>query len=329
MVEPLHIIISDAQAKQRLDKALSAACDLSRSYLQQLLADGNIFINGAPVSSATTKVKAGQEYTIRIPEVTPLALEPVQMNLDILFEDAHMLVINKAAGITVHPAHSTKEATLVHGLLAHCGESLSGIGGVARPGIVHRLDKDTSGLIVVAKTDAAHQHLSAQLKDRSLSRTYEAVCWGTPQPPNGTIEGAIGRHPKDRIRMAVVERGGKEARTHYELLESFAVASHIRCKLESGRTHQIRVHLNHIGHGLVGDPVYGDSTANRLRKLHLDKQNPSETISVLANYRRQALHAAMIRFIHPVSGQEMQFKCALPEDVQLLLSSLRNLQKAT
>ena len=256
-------MIDETARPVRRDKILSAKSELSRNYLQQLIKDGHVFLNGAPINSGDTKAKAGEQYEIHIPDVVALALEPVAMPLDIIYEDEALLVINKTTGLTVHPASSTSEPTLVHGLLAHCGDSLSGIGGVAHPGIVHRLDKDTSGLIIVAKTDAAHQHLSAQLKDRSLSRTYEAVCWGTPEPPSGTIDAPIGRNPKDRLRMAVVERGGKEARTHYSTLKRYRFASHLECKLESGRTHQIRVHLNHIGHGLIGDPVYGQKTNNR------------------------------------------------------------------
>lgn len=355
---------------------MAESCELSRSYLQQLIAGGHVFLegSGAPAANPTAKVRAGDRFRIEPSEAAPLALEPVAMALDILFEDTHLLVINKPAGLTVHPASSTQEPTLVHGLLAHCAGSLSGIGGVARPGIVHRLDKDTSGLMLVAKTDAAHQHLSAQLKDRSLSRTYEALCWGAPSPASGTVDAPIGRHPKDRTRMAVVRSGGRDARTHYETLTHLSppfrgemkrgvkssasnddahplpcpppegegmkmiLASHIRCKLETGRTHQIRVHLNHIGCGLIGDPVYGQSTEKRLQKYNLtfsgwtrepgeNRLGPSDHVrgrqeDVLLNFRRQALHAAGIRFIHPASGEAMQFACPLPQDMAELLSAL-------
>ena len=319
-MDPLFITIPESLIRPRLDKALAEHCDLSRSYLQQLIADGNVFLedgdSSAPATNPTAKVRAGQTYRVTIPDATPLLLEPVPMPLDIVYEDDQLLVINKAAGLTVHPAPSTTEPTLVHGLLAHCGESLSGIGGVARPGIVHRLDKDTSGLMLVAKTDIAHQHLSAQLKDRSLSRTYAALCWGTPQPPQSVIDAPIGRHPKDRIKMAVVSKGGKEARTHYETLAHLGgIASHIRCKLETGRTHQIRVHLNHIGHGLVGDPVYGQSTEKRLKQLGMAESS--------IDLPRQALHAAEIRFIHPTQEREHRYEAKMPQDMAALLEALQ------
>jgi len=266
-----------------------------------------VFLGERPVTNLSAKVKEGECYRIEVPDTVPLALEPVAMPLEIIYEDEALLVINKPAGLTVHPAPSTREPTLVHGLLAHCADSLSGIGGVARPGIVHRLDKETSGLILVAKTDSAHQHLSAQLKDRSLSRTYEALCWGLPTPASGTIDAPIGRHPKDRTRMAVVKRGGREARTHYQVLETFTIPTGraapasfvtlLRCKLESGRTHQIRVHLNHLGHGLLGDPVYGQPTEKRLHNCKFAL--PEEAQETLLAFTRQALHAAEIRFIHP------------------------------
>ncbi len=293
--------------------------------------------DGTAATNPTAKTRAGQTYRITLPDATPLLLEPVTMPLDIVYEDDQLLVINKAAGLTVHPAPSTTEPTLVHGLLAHCGDSLSGIGGVARPGIVHRLDKDTSGLMLVAKTDIAHQHLSAQLKDRSLSRTYAALCWGIPQPPLGIIDAPIGRHPKDRIKMAVVSKGGKEARTHYEVIARFAFAAHIRCKLETGRTHQIRVHLNHIGHGLIGDPVYGQSTEKRLKQFGVTDKNETErpagvvaaaskgttaTTALLKGFPRQALHATEIRFIHPTQGREHRYEAKMPEDMGALLEAL-------
>lgn len=334
-METLTFTVTPQQAAQRLDKFLCSVCpDLSRSYLQQLIADGHLLSNATPITNAAAKVKSGTVYTLHIPNVQPLALEPVAMALDIVFEDEHLLVINKQAGLTVHPAPGTHEATLVHGLLAHCGDSLSGIGGVARPGIVHRLDKDTSGLIIAAKTDVAHQHLSAQLKDRSLSRTYQAVCWGVPNPVNGTIDAPIGRHPKDRTRMAVVSRNGKEARTHYRTLQPLRItqraaivplAAHIECQLETGRTHQIRVHLNHIGHGLIGDPLYGSKHDSKMKKLSLDSE--PETMRIISGYRRQALHAARIRFKHPVTGESIELESALPADMQALLNSLNCLQK--
>lgn len=333
-METRTFLADESAHKQRLDKFLCERCgDLSRSYVQQLIAEGHVQQDGAAIAQPSAKVKSGATYRLHIPEVIPLALEPVPMALDIVFEDDQLLVINKPAGLTVHPAPGTKEPTLVHGLLAHCGESLSGIGGVARPGIVHRLDKDTSGLMLVAKTDAAHQSLSAQLKDRSLSRTYEALCWGIPNPPRGTIHAPIARHPKDRTRMAVVRQGGKDAVTHYETLHPFRIAmkdtmipfaSHVRCRLESGRTHQIRVHLSHLGHGLLGDPLYGMSTDQRLKRFRIDLN--LETLHVITHAGQQALHAAMLCFKHPVTQHEMTFSVPLPPFMTQLLSALNHLQ---
>jgi 23S rRNA pseudouridine1911/1915/1917 synthase len=250
------------------------------------------------------------------------------MPLDIIFEDEHLLVINKPAGLTVHPSDSSNEPTLVHGLLAHCGASLSGIGGIARPGIVHRIDKDTTGLLVVAKHDQAHQHLSAQLKSRTLSRHYMALCWGVPKPANGTIQTFIGRSPRDRKKMAVLSCGGREAITHYTLEEKFRAsetqeivyfASRIGCKLETGRTHQIRVHLAHIGNPLIGDTLYGANGVRKMAGLEI-----SDAIrTALTSFQRQALHAQSIRFIHPKTAEVMQFETPLPTDLSTLINLLR------
>jgi len=307
---------------------LSAQCDLSRSRLQALIAEGRLQVNGNPISNAAGKVIGGAVYVLAIPEVTPLALTPVTMPLDILFEDDHLLVINKQAGLTVHPASSTgNEPTLVHALLAHCGDSLSGIGGVARPGIVHRLDKDTSGLILVAKTDAAHQHLSAQLKDRSLSRTYVAFAWGRPKALSGTVDTFLARHPKIRTRMAVTE-DGKQARTHYQVIRQFSagglnIASEIECKLETGRTHQIRVHLAHLGCPIIGDPLYGKGDKEFSRRYGVAEDAALQ--SALAQCQRQALHAREIRFIHPQSKEEKTFVAHLPTDITNLSECLKSL----
>lgn len=318
-----HLVVEDSARGQRLDKFLSSRLsDISRSYIQQLLADGCLSRDGKTIESASVKVKPGETYLLRIPEIIPLDLTPVAMDLPIVFEDDQLLVINKPAGLAVHPAPGTKGPTLVHGLLAHCRESLSGIGGVARPGIVHRIDKETSGLLVVAKTDHAHQHLSAQLKDRSLSRTYQAICWGVPNPPSGTIDAPIGRHPVQRKKMAVVP-DGKSARTRYIVEESLKIASLLTCKLESGRTHQIRVHLTHIGHGLVGDPVYGQDTNTRLKRLGIVQLE--ETDCFLKQYRRQALNACMLTLNHPINNTQMTFTVDMPGDMVELLSTLKNL----
>lgn len=328
------LIIPPALSGVRRDKALTELSEgFTRQRIQQLLSEGAVTCNGQPVLAPSGKVKAGETYLLIIPDTKPLALEPVSMPLDIVYEDAALLVINKPAGLTVHPGAGTKEPTLVHALLVHCGDSLSGIGGVARPGIVHRLDKDTSGLLLVAKTDAAHQHLSAQLKSRTLSREYAALCWGIPQPPYGTIDAAIARHPKDRLRMAVATTGGKAARTHYQTRTPYyltvdrnliPLAAHLQCKLESGRTHQIRVHCQHIGHALIGDPLYKNKNDNRLHKFCINELK--ETISFLTKSGQQALHACTIQFVHPENDTQMRFEAPLPERMQEILSRLKHLQ---
>jgi len=256
------------------------------------------------VTSNKTDVARGDQIEIILPPPVPAEPRAQAIALKIVFEDEHMLVIDKPAGLVVHPAPGSPDGTLVNALLAHCSETLSGIGGVARPGIVHRLDKDTSGLMVVAKHDRAHQGLSAQLLDRSLGRTYLAFVWGTPTPRAGKIDAPIGRHPVDRKKMAVV-KSGRSAVTHYEVLEILDGASLVKCKLETGRTHQIRVHLSHIGHPLVGDPVYGKG-----------RRPPPIPLA------RQALHATEIRFIHPVTGKPMTFHSDLPPDLSALQSVL-------
>lgn len=316
-METHHITIPDTSAGERLDKALSVLLsDISRARVQALLIEGNVQLNNITVADAKKKVRTGETYTVMIPAAIPAKPEAQAMALDIRFEDEHMLVLNKQAGLTVHPAPGNMDRTLVNALLAHCGETLSGIGGVARPGIVHRLDKDTSGLMVVAKHDRAHRHLSKQLADRTLSRTYQALCWGQPIPSAGTITGNIGRSPRNRKKMAVVLKGGKEAQTHYKRMQQLGPVSLIECVLESGRTHQIRVHMTHIGHSLVGDPLYGSSPPIRaLEKARL----PEEAITVLRTFPRQALHAAAIGFIHPVSEERLHFSAALPEDMHDLL----------
>lgn len=326
MAESCSFIVDARDAGQRLDKWLSTQLtDTSRSRIQQLIGEGCLSLAGATITNAAAKVKSGECYALIIPEVTPLDLAPVPMDLDIVYEDDQLLVVNKPAGLTVHPAAGTQEPTLVHGLLAHCAGSLSGIGGVARPGIVHRIDKDTSGLMVVAKTDTAHQYLSAQLKDRSLSREYRAIVWGVPNPSHGTIDAPIARHPQHRKKMAVVE-GGKAARTHYQLLERFGnpvIASLVGCKLESGRTHQIRVHLSHRGYPLLGDAVYGGVTTSKINLI--SSILPEETVHFLNHSRRQALHACKLTLRHPHTHEQMEFEAEWPEDLTALLAALRGL----
>jgi 23S rRNA pseudouridine1911/1915/1917 synthase len=318
-----HIIATPEDGGQRADKFLSARLgELSRSRVQALLEEGHITCNGVAVD-ASSKVKAGQAFAVTIPEVTQSHIVAQEMALSIVFEDEHLLIINKPAGLTVHPAPGHPDMTLVNALLAHCGASLSGIGGVARPGIVHRIDKDTSGLLVVAKHDPAHHHLSEQLSTRTLGRTYAALVWGVPQRKNGTITGNIGRSPNNRQKMAVVKTGGKEATTHYSVLESFYdKLALIECRLETGRTHQIRVHCTHLGHPLVGDATYGQSTKSRLTGGGY-KHLPEAARTALLGFERQALHARELHLIHPETKKEMSFSCPLPEDMQALISVLQ------
>ncbi|MDX9688934.1 MAG: RluA family pseudouridine synthase [Alphaproteobacteria bacterium] len=312
----------------RLDKALadSVAADaalsgygLSRARLQQLVKTGMVRKNGASVVEAKMPVKAGDAFEISLPPPVEAQPAPREMPLDIIFEDDDVIVLNKPAGVVVHPAAGHRDDTLVNALLAHCKGSLSGIGGVARPGIVHRLDKDTSGLLVAAKNDHAHQVLSRQFADRSLSRLYQALVWGVPHPLSGEIEGAIGRHPKNRQKMAVVAHGGKEALTYYSVKEAFGVfASLVECKLATGRTHQIRVHMAHQGYPLIGDPVYG-----RQRRVKAKVWGDRTVLSLLEAFDRQALHAGELRFLHPKTSKQMKFKVDLPDDFQALLHRIR------
>ncbi len=310
---------SEEDAGERLDKWLAAiAPDLSRSRAQQLINDGQLTINGEICTDSSAKIKPEMEVTLTIPEAEPTHILAQPMDLNIVYEDEDLLVINKPAGLTVHPGAGNPNGTLVNGLLAHCGDSLSGIGGVARPGIVHRIDKETSGLLVVAKHDVAHRFLSEQLESRKLSRRYFAVCWGIPSPTSGTISAPVGRSPNNRQKMAVVERGGKDATTHYRVHEAFQnLASLVECKLETGRTHQIRVHFQHINHPLLGDPLYVKRRNTSLL--------PAPLKEFLDSFQRQALHAAQLRFIHPRDKKPMRFEAPLPDDMQELLNILRNL----
>ncbi|MDE2029851.1 MAG: RluA family pseudouridine synthase [Alphaproteobacteria bacterium] len=305
---------------QRVDKAVAALASahepgLSRARVQTLLAEGRLSLNGAVVDSAKRKVKNGETYRLELPPPERAEPEAQAMNLKIIHEDKSVIVIDKQAGLVVHPAPGNRDKTLVNALLAHCGDTLSGIGGVARPGIVHRLDKDTSGLMVVAKNDAAHQALAAQFADRSLSRTYQALVWGVPTPPTGSIDAPIGRSTKDRKKMAVTGKG-RPALTHYKVVVDYGIASLVECKLASGRTHQIRVHLAHIKHPVIGDPVYGRRGAGK------------KTLEVLQKFPRQALHATALQFVHPRTGKMVEFASQLPKDMQALIKALDKAQKA-
>ncbi len=299
--------------------------ELSRSRLKALILDGQVAVKNAPVRDPAYHVVTGDTITIHVP--APMAAEPrgETIALDIVYEDDDIVVLDKPAGLVVHPGAGHETGTLVNALIAHCGESLSGIGGVKRPGIVHRLDKDTSGLLVVAKNDAAHQSLSAQFADHGktgeMRRGYLAFVWGVPNRVRGTVDAPIDRHPHAREKMAVRE-GGRHAVTHWEIVESFKgpdgkpVASLIACQLETGRTHQIRLHLSHIGHPLMGDPVYGSHF--KTKSIHLGPQSQA----ALASLDRQALHAYLLALEHPKTGAILEWNSDLPADLSRLRNSL-------
>lgn len=320
--------VSDDDDGCRLDKFLAARSeDLSRSRLQALIRDGRVKVDGTQSLDAGSKVRAGQIVDVDVPEPEPIADLPQPIALDVVFEDQHLIVINKPAGLVVHPAPGHRDQTLVNALLAHCGASLSGIGGARRPGIVHRLDKETSGLLVVAKTDQAHKGLSSQFKSRgeagALKRNYMALVWSGFDRPHGTIDAPIGRAPHNRTKMAVVAPpAGREAITHYQVIKTFGeagrppLATLAALRLETGRTHQIRVHVADRGHPILGDKVYG-AGFKASAKLLSDAARQA-----LIALNRQALHAAGLTFLHPVSGEKMEFQADLPDDMQRLLDAL-------
>ncbi len=314
---------------KRLDRFLAEQLpDLSRSRLKALIEAGQLAKAGRTIEEAGYRVKPGDTYTLTLPEPEPAEPEGEAIPLAIVYEDDALIVIDKPAGLVVHPAAGNRTGTLVNALIAHCGASLSGIGGVRRPGIVHRLDKDTSGLLVVAKTDAAHAGLSKQFaahgRDGRLERAYLAIAWGVPDRRTGSIDAPLGRHPTDRTRMAIARSGGREAITHYEVLETFAgrdgkpIASLVRCLLETGRTHQIRVHMAHLGHPIMGDPVYAKAFQSRAAKLS------DAARTALDRLGRQALHAAELGFIHPVSRRRLRFASRLPQGIDGLIEALRS-----
>ncbi|WP_010300037.1 RluA family pseudouridine synthase [Candidatus Odyssella thessalonicensis] len=310
------LTINEPQVGQRLDRVLSTAFDhLSRTRIQELISADCVKIEPHRKPSASMKVMLADVITLQVPEAVEAEPTPQHILLNIVYEDEDLLVINKQAGMVVHPAPGHPQETLVNALLAHCGNSLSGIGGVKRPGIVHRLDKDTSGLMVVAKNDNAHHVLCSQFSDRSLSRTYLAFIWGVATPLSGSVNSLIGRHPRHRQKMAVVNRKGKEALTYYHTLSIYGQPegealkiSLVECKLATGRTHQIRVHLASLGHPLVGDPLYG----------RVPKGAQSLWPEEVTQFSRQALHAKEISFIHPRTKEIMHFSSDLPDDLQKL-----------
>lgn len=292
-----------AQDGLRVDVFLAGCLpELTRSAVQRLLAEGGVTCGGAPVRK-NARTEAGAVYAVTLPEARPVETAAQDIPLDIVYEDGDVLVINKPKGLVVHPAAGHEDGTLVNALLAHCGESLSGVGGERRPGIVHRIDKDTSGLLVAAKNDFAHLALSAQLSGHTMARTYEAVVCGNLRDDAGTVDAPIGRHPTDRKRMAVTQKNARRAVTHWSVIARYNGYTHIRCELETGRTHQIRVHMAHIGHPLLGDLVYGH-------------KRPEKGLS------GQCLHARALRFIHPRTGELVTFTCPLPEYFQDVLARL-------
>ena len=317
--------VVELEAGGRLDKALADKLpELSRSRVQALLAMGAVSLDDVTVTSPSTRAQAGL-YRVLIP--APVAAEPLPeaIPLTVLYEDQHLIVVDKPAGMAAHPAPGSENGTLVNALLHHCGDSLSGIGGVARPGIVHRLDKDTSGVMVAAKTDAAHQGLSALFAAHDLERTYIALTRGAPSPARGTIESRLGRSPHDRKKMAVLRSGGREAITDYAVARTFGessrasgakpLAAEVRCTLETGRTHQIRVHLASKGAPVLGDPVYGAG----------QPAAPIKAAIAEAGLARQALHAAVLGFTHPITGKALRFETMPPEDMRRLIEGLEAL----
>lgn len=313
--------VAPGEGGERFDRFLAAAAaaqNISRTRVKSLIEAGHASVDGAIVKDPSFLLRAGQTAVLHLPPAADPAPQGENIPLQIVFEDAHLLVIDKPAGLVVHPAGGHETGTLVNALIAHCGDSLSGIGGVKRPGIVHRLDKDTSGLLAVAKTDAAHQGFAKLFADHGktlpLERSYLAFVWGTPARPSGTISAALARHAAQRDRIAAVPDGrGRHALTHWRLIESFAKeASLLTCRLETGRTHQIRVHMAHIGHPVLGDPLYAPGFKSKAARL------PSAARIFLAKFTRQALHAAVLGFPHPVTGVRMRFESPLPPDLETL-----------
>jgi 23S rRNA pseudouridine1911/1915/1917 synthase len=325
----LTLVLPADAGRERLDRVLAQGLtDFSRARLQALIREGAVTVDGMPVMDPSAKVGAGAAIIVSPPAPRPASPVGQAMTLDVVHEDGDLIVLDKPAGLVVHPAAGHEDGTLVNALIAHCGDSLSGIGGVRRPGIVHRLDKDTSGLMVVAKTDAAHQGLAAQFADHGrtgpLLREYLAFVWGLPSQERGRIEAALDRDPHHRERFAVSRSShARHAVTHWQLKERFAdreglpVASLVACRLETGRTHQIRVHMAHIGHPLLGDPVYGTGMRTKAKRLG------PQACALLEALDRQALHAALLGFAHPVSGATLHFESALPGPLAELAQALR------
>lgn len=322
--------IFKVKSNGRLDKLLTDMVaemqdGLSRSRLKNLILDGQVLLNNKTCTDPSLTIKEGDRVELIIPPPVDADPEPENIPLDIIYEDEDLLVINKQAGLVVHPGAGNPSGTLVNALLYHCGDELSGIGGVKRPGIVHRLDKETTGLMMVAKSDRAHQGLAAQLADRSLSRIYTAFVWKMPTPIKGFIDAPIGRHQTNRLKMSIrSHKMGREAVTHYLREQTYNdVMSRVICELETGRTHQIRVHMQHLGHPLIGDPVYGLPQQEQRSLLNRGGYDEEVRDSIMA-FPRQALHAGQIHFIHPVTDEEMAFEAPLPDDMVELLELINS-----
>ncbi|MGR3636214.1 MAG: RluA family pseudouridine synthase [Shimia sp.] len=339
MAEAFVTFVIAENPPKRLDKALSlnvpVEASLSRTRLAKLLVEGAVKVGGVVVRDPKAKVAGGETVEIAVPQAEESHIGPEDIPLDVIWEDADLIVINKPTGMVVHPAPGTPNGTLVNALLHHCGDGLSGVGGMKRPGIVHRIDKETSGLLVVAKSDAAHQGLADQFAAHTVERYYRAVCYGVPDANDPRLRGVRGvnfepgnimkitthlaRHKTDRQRQAVLFEGGRHAVTRVRIVEPFgkpAVAASVECWLETGRTHQIRVHLTHAGHGLIGDPVYGGR-----RKL-AEKAIGAAGLEAAKTFSRQALHAAVLGFVHPVTGDDLRFEAEIPEDMAALIKAL-------
>ena len=302
-MEPILLRASEESKNQRLDAFLASSLDgLTRSQATRLIESGEVAVNGRAVSKSY-KLAGGEDIAVTLPEPEPVEAVPQDIPLDVVYEDADVIVVNKPSGMVVHPAPGHPDGTLVNALLYHCVGTLSGIGGALRPGIVHRIDRDTSGLIIAAKNDAAHQYLSAQLADHTLARTYECIVVGKLREDRGAVDAPIARHPTDRKRMAVVA-GGREAVTHWEVIARYPGYTHVRCRLETGRTHQIRVHMAYIGHPILGDTVYGAK-----------KEVPGLT--------GQCLHAVGLRFLHPRTHEVVELSCPLPDEFTRMLQKIR------
>lgn len=315
-----RFLVDEEESGERLDVFLSGQIrELSRSRIQKAIRSGDVLAGGSKASKPARKVHEGERIELVFSPPEPLRIAPERIPIDVVYEDEHLLVVNKEPGMVVHPAPGHDHGTLVHALLAHC-TNLSGIGGVLRPGIVHRLDRGTSGLLVVAKNDEAHISLSRQLMERRVTRIYLALVWGEMPAPDGTIELPIGRSPGDRKRMAVVHEGGREAVTAYYVLDTFSPFQYIKLKLGTGRTHQIRVHLSHVGHPVVGDPDYG---GRRIRKSSLSKNEIETAGKAMRLLERQALHAGVLSFLHPATSETLSFEAQPPEDFLSVLAFLR------